>query len=721
MSTSLALRMQRSGLLNQVALRLKQAPRWRELTSFDKGKIAPEIAIRNTIGIVLPLIAGSALGNVSAGAVGALGALAVSYRDSRDPYITRARRMLLSSVLVGVAVSLGAISGRNNITAVAAATLWAFGAGMMVLFGLQAGNLGVTTVVTLVVFAARRLTPIEALETGLVATAGGVLQTLLSIAFWPVHRYEPERRIIGSLYRSLASLAVSPAGQGGAPPGTVQLTETQKVLSSLRGDRNIEAERYIFLVNQAERIRLSLLTLRRLVHRIGRDPQGTDAATATERILAAASDALQEMSRGVIRGMKPVSLEQFSQAVEGFRKTEPQTASPFLAATIRDASHQIDALAGQLRAARALISVLVPELVAGLEKPDVSTVSPPDPKANLATLRANLSLQSTAFRHALRLAVCVGLGEALGHVLRFQRTYWLTMTIAIVLRPYFTATINRGILRIAGTIVGLILATGLFHILPAGRTSEITLLAVFAFLLRWIGPANYGVFVTAVSAFIVLLLAITGVSPGGVIVARAVNTVLGGALALAAYWIWPTWERTRSGPVLANLMDAYRRYFHAVLNTYITGAGGDEERNQARMEARLARSNAEALIDRVAAEPGSTADYSNLLSGMLASAHNFVRAVMALESGLYRKGPERVPPAAIEFALKVQATLRAIAGAFRSSKPLPRLPDLREAHNAILASAEEAPDQYTLIHTETDRITTSLNTLSEQTTKWLRE
>jgi uncharacterized membrane protein YccC len=706
--------MQRPEVLNQVAPRLNQAGRWRDLISFDKGKLAPEIAARNTIGILIPLIAGAALGNASAGAVGALGALGVSYRDNRDPYAARARRMLLASVLLGLAVSLGAIAGRNNILIVAVATLWAFGTGMMVLFGLQAGNLGVTTVVTLVVFAARHLTPIEALEAGLVAAAGGVLQTLLSIAFWPVHRYEPERRIIGSLYRSLADLAVSPAGVGGAPPGTAQLAETQKVLTSLARDRSLEAERYIFLVTQAERIRLSLLTLRRLLHRIGRDPQGSGAAAITERILIASSGALEEMSRGAIGGIKPVSLEGFNGAVEQFGQLDWKSPSPFLAATIRDTSHQIDALAGQLRTARSLISVLVPEPVPGLPTPDVSMKSPADLKAPLAVLRANLSLQSTAFRHAVRLAVSVGAGEALAHSLNIQRSYWLTMTIAIVLRPYFTATFNRGILRIAGTIAGLLLATGLFHFLPTGRTSEIALLAVFAFLLRWIGPANYGVFVTAVSALIVLLLAITGTSPGAVIMARAVNTVVGGVIALAAYWIWPTWERTRAGPILADLVDAYRNYLHAVLDAYITGAEDEAERDSTRMKARLARSNAEALIDRIGAEPGSTTERTNLLNGMLASAHNFVRAVMALESDLDGNRPERVRPATIEFALKVEATLRSIGESLRTSTSLPRLPDLRAAHNAILASTEAASDQYTLINTETDRITTSLNTLSEQ-------
>jgi uncharacterized membrane protein YccC len=709
--------MQRSEVLNQVARRLNQMALWRILIHFDRAKIASDMAIRNAIGVVLPLIIGTALGHAPAGAVAALGALNVSYSDSRDPYAARARRMLLSSVLVGAAVTLGALSAHTSVTAVAAATIWAFGAGMMVVLSPEAGNLGITTLVTLVVFAGRRMTPVEAVESGIVAIAGGVLQTLLSIAFWPVQRYEPERRIIGALYSALAGLAVSPAGSGSAPPGTAQLAETEKVLTSLsqsssRHAPSIEAERYIFLVDQAERIRLSLLTLRRLRQRMGRDPQGTDAAAALDRILAVSSAVLDEIGASVIQGTKAVARDEFSEAVSQFRKLDGHEQSPFLAAAICDAGHQIDALAGQLRAGQELRE---PRVAAAVRLRD-----PADPMARVARLRANLSFHSTAFRHAVRLAVCVGMGDAIALQNTYwdlQRTYWVPMTIAIVLRPDFSSTFSRGILRVAGTLAGLLLATGLFHFLHAGSAAEIALLAVFVFLLRWIGPANYGVFVTAVSAFVVLLLALAGVSPKAAIAARAVNTVFGGAIALAAYAIWPTWERTQAGPVLADLMDAYQRYFHAVFDAWINNAWGALDRT--RMKARLARSNAEALIDRIVAEPGVTAEHANLLGAILASAHNFVRAVMALESALEPGQPKRVRPATVEFAQQVEATLQGLADALRVSQPKQSLPDLREAHNAILASVEAGGDQYTLINTETDRITTSLNTLSEQIEKLL--
>ena len=116
-------------------------------------------------------------------------------------------------------------------------------------------------------------------------------------------------------------------------------------------------------------------------------------------------------------------------------------------------------------------------------------------------------------------------------------------------------------------------------------------------------------------------------------------------------------------------MEAYENYFHAVIEAYATPVKSDGDRNRTRTKARLARSNAEALVDRVAAEPGITSDLSNLLSGILASAHNFIRAVMALESGLYLNRPDRLRPATLEFALAVEATLGAVAATFRSSNP----------------------------------------------------
>jgi uncharacterized membrane protein YccC len=664
---------------------------WKALTRFESGKIVPEIAIRNAVGFVAAVVIVTVLGSPSAGVVAGTGALNVSYSDSRDPYPLRARRMMISALLGTIAVTVGALAGHSNVVAVLVAMLWAFASGMLVALGTTAADLGVITLVTLVVFAARPLAPLLALRTGMTAFGGAMLQVLLSIAPWPWRRYEPERRIVASLYAALSGMARAPGLPSKSPPLTSQISDARDALISLGGDHGEEAERLVFLLNQAERIRLSILNLGRLSRRIGRAEEGKDAALALTHVLEAAGDALGNGHP-----------EAFTEAARRFRTRDWGRGSKFFAALIRDAEHQVDALGGQLRTALGTV-------------PRVSAAESQEPWrlrlwGRLAKLEANLALDSTVFRHALRLALCLGIGDALGRAASLQRTYWIPMTIAIVLKPDFTATFSRGVLRIMGTFAGLVLATALFHFVHTGVATDIVLLAVFTFLLRWIGPANYGIFVIALSALVVLLIATTGVSPQEVIVSRAINTAAGGALGMLAYAVWPTWERTQVGPVLAEMMEGYRAYFGAVVRALAgEGAAGLDG---VRIAGRRARSNAEASVDRLGGEPRVPPAQLETLSAILVNSHSFVHAVMAMESGLYRTQPVAMRHATADFAAKADRVLAAIAESLRTSQPPPRdLPDLREAHNRIIGSPEALTSRYNLVNVETDRIVTSLNTL----------
>jgi hypothetical protein len=77
--------------------------------------------------------------------------------------------------------------------------------------GTTAADVGVISTVVLVIYAAQPLTPRQAVEAAGLALCGGLLQILLSIALWPVRRYEPERRSLSALYAGLAGIATHPS------------------------------------------------------------------------------------------------------------------------------------------------------------------------------------------------------------------------------------------------------------------------------------------------------------------------------------------------------------------------------------------------------------------------------------------------------------------------------------------------------------------------------
>jgi uncharacterized membrane protein YccC len=682
---------------------------WRSVVKFQTSKINPWIALRNTIGVVTPLLIGAAVGQLGAGLIASTGALQVAFRDSDGPYRDRARLMLAASVIAGVTVCVGALGGNHAAGAVALAVVWAFATGMLVSLGQAAGDLGLMSLVLLVIYEAVPMPPERAALAGVAAFAGGLLQTALAVANWPIDPYGPPRRALGDVYLELARAMVAPSQATDSPPATAQTVQAYTALKALDADRSAGADRVRFLLSQAERLRLSLLALRRTRARLERDFPSPRACAIVDRFLAEAA----RVASAIGNALKSGAAGPFSHELADLGALAEQLRTEELA-MVADARAQMDALAGQLRSAVDVLSGDAPSTGAT----PVKATPKRGFRDRVLTLRANLSLESAAFRHAVRVAVCIGLGDVLAYSAGVKRPYWIPMTIAIILRPDFGATFSRGVLRLIGTFFGILLATGLVHVLPESVYAHIAAIAVLMFIMRSFGAANYGVFATAVTAMVVFLIWLNGVAPLPVMGTRAMNTAAGGVIALAAYWIWPTWERHQVSEALAKTLDGIRVYFGALRENYVLRTpAAAHELERARGAARLARTNFEASVERATAEPGVPAETVRLLGAMQASLHRFAQALLSLEAAI---AASNVPPreAFHKFASDVDVTLGRLAAALRGSAVDPgQLPDLREDYHALIQSAGSA-ETYALVNVEADRITNSLNTLGGEILAW---
>lgn len=694
---------------------------WRTLIRHEPQRSATRwVALRNCVGVVAPLILGALSGQLLPALVISSGAFNVALSDGTDAYRQRARRMLASSVFVALAVFFGAWSGKIGAVAIVVSALWAFVVGMLAALPVPIANLGVSTLATLLVFAGQPVSAQHAALSGLLALLGGLFQTSLSLMLWPVLRYEPERQALGDLYAELSQTALCSCIEASeSPPASAQITRAQESLATLARDHSVKSERYRSLLTQAERSRLCVVTLARLRSRVLREPHGqrigkivNDVFTISARWFAAISEVL----RKGISADPALDLEELTRLIQSLRDDAPEPSSKILASLVRDILSQTDALARQLRVSFDMATNATPAGSAGFAKREAAQPWKLRFGGTLATLRANLSLGSAVCRHAVRLAACIALGDAIGRGLDLHRSYWLPLTIGVVLKPDFTGTFTRGVLRILGTFIGLILATTLFHLLPQSAAVEISLIAGAFFLLRWAGPLNYGIFVIFVSAVAVLMISVTGIAPGAAIFARGLNTAIGGSLALLAYWLWPTWERTQTPEAIAQMLDAYRLHFRAVAQAYLqpeTRAHFEPDRT--RLAARLARSNSETSVDRLGSEPGTPSEEIGVLGTILASSHRFIHSVMALESGLFHGSSLGAGKAFHAFSDDVDRTLETLARILRSpalaNEPLP---DLREDHHRLAHSGEPLAELHSLLVVEADRITNSINTLCEQ-------
>jgi uncharacterized membrane protein YccC len=523
---------------------------------------------------------------------------------------------------------------------------------------------------------------------------GGLVQTLLVVMIWPLRRFTAERRSLAAAYRSLAAYAASiPAGVAAAPEphtfaGTPSpMADPQPFAKS--GDVLV----FQALLDEAERIRASLASLATQQHRLSQ---------------------VDESCAAVMSEMLRLALLEIADALEDAREPrEPPGLWLSLDRCAEQFSHAtaVEALLGQLRAAWRTAGVMTAASTEEDSAPRRTRVVPlrrrPPVRDALITLRANLTLDSTACRHALRLSVTLAVATAIYRILELPRGYWVPLTALLVLKPEFHDTFARGIARIAGTLLGAALATLITRTIPLGPHG----LTVLVLGCVWAGyalvRASYAVFTVFITGYVVFLLMLAGVPELTAVTYRIEYTAGGGLLALLLYALWPTWTGTGVRPALAGLLDSHSRYVEALLDAYADPRRADLQAiGEIRDAGRLARSNTEAIVERMLGEPpGRHAIPAPMALGLLAAIRRHALAALALHAGLERGVPSPVPDVR-DLSRQMSSSLSVLAESLRSGTPPPALPPLRQTQLALNSATNG------LVRDETDLMVDSVNTIA---------
>jgi uncharacterized membrane protein YccC len=564
--------------------------------------------------------------------------------------------------------------------------------------------------ILLVITAATPMKPAEALAAALLIFAGGVLQMLLAIAAWPLQRYRPERQALAALCAQLAANARRPSDQAEAPPVTQALLDVESLLHSPHRARGEVMETFRVLAGIVERIRRELLAIVDLESML----DDGEAKATLARLREYAARTLDALSDALERGASPLAasaaMEGVDSALAALRPIAERTADARARRKLAIAAARANGLAGQLRAA-----IRNADFAGGRGELRAAEAEARLPRAlrqrsALATLRANFTLSSIAFRHAIRCGVCLAIAVAGERVLAIPHGYWIPMTTAIVLKPDFAGTFSFGLLRVVGTMLGLVLTTALVHYAFGGDWERLALLAALCVGFRLLTTMHYGIGVMLLTGLVVILLSFDGIPPGDTMLARGIATGIGSALALAGYLAWPTWESQRVPAAIATMIDAYRAHLDALLRSDANA------RAAARSAARSARTNAQASLDRLRGEPRHDQALLDFGESLFANANRFIRAGMALEAVLDDAPalPER--ERVLAFAARVDAHLAAIAGSLRSGTP-PPTERLRGAERALAEQLEgargsDAADVAAAVADALDRITDSVDTMA---------
>jgi hypothetical protein len=136
---------------------------------------------------------------------------------------------------------------------------------------------------------------------------------------------------------------------------------------------------------------------------------------------------------------------------------------------------------------------------------------------------------------AIRAATVMAIAAITYRRLAIANAYWIPITAAIVMKPELGQTLQRGVARIAGTLVGAALATLIAATLRPAPWILAALVVTFAWASYLFIDVSYTAFVGCLTAYVVFLLAMVGLPENALIAHRALDTLVGGAIALLVH------------------------------------------------------------------------------------------------------------------------------------------------------------------------------------------
>jgi uncharacterized membrane protein YccC len=608
--------------------------------------------IRMALAVCVPLGIGLAVGKITIGLLPALGGLLGTLTDRGGSYLYRVERVSAVGVFGGAAgLAVGsAIHGRGWIAVIALMVVAAVSA---VLSGL--GDIGSQTGLQLLVYASIGIGPFGAQRpvwhTAVGFLVGVAWALVLILPGWLLSPHGQEQRVVAAVYQALANqLAAIGTGDFAARRQAVTSaigTAYDQVLTarSVAAGRNRVRMRMIAALNASNLMAQAATTL----------------AVAGTRPPPLVIETLLRLADAIRTGAQPPMIPPDWDASPG-------------ALALRDA------MAG---AARVLSRNWTPgERTRAAVDAEVRSR---DGVVDRLTRAVGGGQVSRTF--VIRLTVCMGVAGVVSEVLPLQRSYWVPLTVAIILKPDYGSVFARALQRGIGTIVGAVIGAVLLELFHG--TWLLIPFGLLAALLPYGRDRNYGLLATFLTPLVVVLVDL--LTPIGWRLAseRLVDTLIGCAIVLVVGFApWPmSWYAHLPGKFGQAALDVCD-YMRDALGPAPVSASSAVARSRKLRSTYRALGELRAEFQRTMSEPPSISRSATAWYPALVGLESVLDAVTSVSLAIGRGAT--VPPAGVA---QLCDALDAISRAAPAGKPVPaglELPDdetlqpITEAVRALL-------------------------------------
>ncbi|HOZ77369.1 MAG TPA: FUSC family membrane protein [Ferruginibacter sp.] len=599
----------------------------KEYKSFVNSHYLSE-GVRITAGIVLPAVVLNYFNLLSVGVVVALGAMCVSVTDNPGPVHHRKNGMIaciiINTIMAGVAGLLAPFPFLLGILIVLACFIFS----MIGVYGSRVNSIGLSALLIMVLNIDRQHQGWELLSNAAYIFAGGVWYMLLSLLLHSFRPYKLAQQALGDCIMATADyLRVRSSFYRKEVDYERTYQQMLEEQIAVHEKQNLVREllyksRHIIrdstttgrtlvmiftdIVDLFERTMNSYQDYKAMHEAFGED----DILQKYRELILELSNELDEIGIAVKSGEASAETDKLADHIEDAvkyfedfrdRRRTADNLDSFI--NLRHILNSIGDIANRIHTLH-LYTTYDKEIVKKAALPSDYDQFVSHEKIDLKILKDNFTLQSNTFRHALRISIATLAGFIISLFFPFGHSYWILLTIIVILKPAYSLTKKRNYERVIGTIAGAVIGIVILHFVKNNDALFVIMLCLMlATYSLW--RTNYMFSVVFMTPYILLLFhLITDASFKTILSDRIIDTAIGSAIAfLANISLLPAWEHEKIAKYMLEALTSNKNYFKNVSAAFTGNPVTNTEYKVSRKNAFVALANLSDAFSRMMAEP----------------------------------------------------------------------------------------------------------------------
>lgn len=611
--------------------------------------------VRITAGVLLPSLVLGYLGHLQTGIFLSLGAVCASITDNPGPIHHRRNGLFACCGIIFIVALLVGFSLQQQWIFMILLPVLCFFFSMIGVYGARVTAIGIAALLVMVMMTHEGLEGWQVIYFALYIFAGGIWYTLLSLLLYSIRPYKLIQQVMGEYVLSAANYLRARAGfyatdvdidkcyenlmQSQSDVQQKQeliaelLFKTRSVVKESTHTSRILMMVFLDVSDLLERTMASHLDYKKL-HAYFDD---TTILTEYREIILTLANELDEIAISLSSGRssdydpridKDLVEEREHLQQLRLKLLNPSNLEGFI--SLRHILDSIDDIAARIRTLHQYTSYDRKLRNIKVNTPDPSkyvTRQTIDPQQFLS----NFSLQSNIFRHSLRISIAAVAAYLIGQLLPFGRSYWILLTVIVILKPGYSLSKQRNIERLVGTLIGVAIGWCILYFVK-NNTAILVLLAIcmiggYSFM-RW----KYLVSVVMITLYLLFMFHILEPNDfNKVVEERIIDTLLGCIVGfLASFLLPPIWERQQIGELMQQMIRDIIDYFESVAFVFTGKPYNKQLSKEKRKQAWVSLANVSDAFTRMLSEPKSKRRDSKEFHRFVVSSHMLVSHLATL-------------------------------------------------------------------------------------------